>query len=327
MITSVGLDPAKVREGLESLDLRGPDGRPVSPSARPIFRVLHGEPYRNEELRIAAGPGAGRVFSVSGTAVRDAAGEVVLAVNTFREVTGQKADEAERERLLAEVGRRAAQLEQFISIVSHDLRTPMTTVQANAHMIRRAPEDPEHVARRAESILTATRRMDRMIRDLVEATRLEAGQISLETEPLDLASFALELKERLVGTVDTGRVVIELPDAASPAQADPDRLERIFTNLLTNALKYSEKEVVVRFGVGDEEVEVSVCDRGPGIEPAELPRLFEWGYRSRRAQAAEGLGLGLYITRMLVEAHGGRIWAESEPGKGSTFRFTLPRLR
>jgi two-component system phosphate regulon sensor histidine kinase PhoR len=111
--------------------------------------------------------------------------------------------------------------------------------------------------------------------------------------------------------------------------ADPSRLERILTNLISNALKYSppEAEVVVRAERVDSCLQVSVVDRGIGIAPEDLPHLFERFYRTRGSRKAEGLGLGLYITRMLVEAHGGRIWAESELGKGSTFSFTLPLAR
>jgi two-component system phosphate regulon sensor histidine kinase PhoR len=109
-------------------------------------------------------------------------------------------------------------------------------------------------------------------------------------------------------------------------EADPNRLERILGNLLSNALKYSDPgtEVLVSARNTDGEVTISVVDQGRGIAPEDLPRIFGRFYRSITARKAEGLGLGLHITRLLVEAHGGRIWAESELGKGSSFSFTLP---
>lgn len=119
-----------------------------------------------------------------------------------------------------------------------------------------------------------------------------------------------------------------LPKAYPRVLADPDRLERILTNLLSNALKYSEAEsqVVVRLAPSGGEVITSVSDRGYGIAPEELPQLFEKYYRTKTGREShESLGLGLYITKRLVEAMGGRIWVESQQGAGSTFSFSLPR--
>jgi signal transduction histidine kinase len=120
---------------------------------------------------------------------------------------------------------------------------------------------------------------------------------------------------------------VEAPTSLPLVLADPDRVERILTNLLTNALRYSDPEtaVAVRLAEGAGEVIVSVVDRGRGIPSDEIPRLFERYYRGRAGQGErESLGLGLYITKGLVQAHGGRIWVESRVGEGSAFSFTLP---
>jgi signal transduction histidine kinase len=135
-----------------------------------------------------------------------------------------------------------------------------------------------------------------------------------------------DLLKRLEGALAVERVQFE---AVTPVvvRADANRLERIVGNLIANALKYSEPETVVTLSVYAEtnDALLTVADQGPGIQPDDLPHLFERGYRTKSAiQKTEGLGLGLYITRLLVEAHGGRIWAESEPGKGSTFYVALP---
>jgi len=113
------------------------------------------------------------------------------------------------------------------------------------------------------------------------------------------------------------------------ALADPNRLERMLGNLLSNAIKYSGTgaEITVRVRERGGEAIVTVSDRGPGIDPKDLPHLFERGYRAARDESTEGLGLGLYITRLLVEAHGGRIWVDSEVGRGSSFNFTLPLVQ
>ncbi|MDA8216407.1 MAG: ATP-binding protein, partial [Dehalococcoidales bacterium] len=106
--------------------------------------------------------------------------------------------------------------------------------------------------------------------------------------------------------------------------ADANRLERVLTNLLSNALKYSEDTIRVTVGADADELTVAVADKGRGIAKEDLPHLFDRFYRVGQSRRMEGLGLGLYITKMLVEAHGGRIWVDSEVGKGSTFSFTLP---
>ena len=122
------------------------------------------------------------------------------------------------------------------------------------------------------------------------------------------------------------RLLLAIPDDLPPVQVDPARLERILFNLLSNARKYAAPDTPIHFSARRQqhEVVVSITDQGQGIPAEELPHIFDRFYRTTRGRKVEGIGLGLYITRRLVEAHGGRIWVESEVGKGSTFTFTLP---
>ena len=233
-------------------------------------------------------------------------------------------------RMAEQIRLRDEQREDYIRIVSHDLRAPLTIILGHAQMIERAPDKVGPVRKSAEAITTGTRRMSRMIQDLGDAARLETGQLRLERRPVDLRQYLLDLKERLVGTMEVERIRIEAPEGLPPVSADPDRLERILVNLLSNALKYSDPgtEVTVTLAQRGGEIATSVTDRGRGIAPEDLPHMFERYYRARAArERREGLGLGLYITKGLVEAHGGRIWVESQVGKGSTFSFALPIAR
>jgi signal transduction histidine kinase len=152
--------------------------------------------------------------------------------------------------------------------------------------------------------------------------------MDMDKEPLNLLQFVSEVVEHVGAPADRERIQIETTEWVPPVSADPARLERALMNLLTNALKYSppDSPVVVRVACGDGEAVISVSDRGPGIPPEELPHLFQRYYRSRSTTAKKvgGLGLGLYITRLIAEAHRGRVWVESEPGQGSTFYFALP---
>jgi len=195
-------------------------------------------------------------------------------------------------------------------------------IQGQAQLLLRqlrALQGGDKVRRSAESILTASRRMNVMIMDLVDSARTASGQLKLDCVPTELGAAVLSLKERLSEVMETSRVRVEIPDELPPVLADPDRLERILTNLISNALKYSSPgtEVVVRLSAQDTEVVTRVIDHGPGIPPEELPNLFQRYARTREAREhREGLGLGLYITKHLVEAHGGRIWVESGGGEG-----------
>jgi len=178
----------------------------------------------------------------------------------------------------------------------------------------------------AQAIVTSAQRMNAMIQDLVDTVRLESGYIEMHKQPTDLVQLVSDLVGR-VGTVqDRARIKVEAPKPLPQVPVDPDRIERAIVNLLTNALKYSAPDtpVVIRLARRNGDAIISVTDQGIGIPPEDLPHLFERFYSPRAGLKAEGLGLGLYITRLIVEAHGGRVWAESQVGKGSTFYIALP---
>ncbi len=215
------------------------------------------------------------------------------------------------------------QREDFLRAVSHDLRNPLQVVLLQAERIMRATGDETAVRKPVSAIRFAGRRMERMLRDLADAARLEVGELRLAREPVDLKLFVDHLLEVEQGVLDSSRVR-NLVEAALPRlNVDPDRLDRILVNLLGNALKYSEGEVQVAAAPDQRSVRVTVADQGAGIPPGDLPRLFERYYRGLRHEG-EGLGLGLFIVKGLVEAHGGEIEVASVPGEGSTFSLWLP---
>jgi len=251
----------------------------------------------------------------SGAPIRDDDGKVTGAVLVFRDITERRRAEAEREDMLR--------------AVSHDLRNPLTVVLGQAQVLERRLEKAglARECQNVQMIISSARSMNAMIQDLVDSARLESGQLQLHLQPIDLCSYLPRLEQRLIGTMDIERIRVELPAGLPPIYADEDRLDRILTNLLSNACKYSLPGTPVEITAMQREGEVivSVTDRGPGIPPEQLTRLFQRYARTAEARAAhDGLGLGLYITRMLVEAHGGRVWVESQVGKGSRFSFSLP---
>ena len=216
----------------------------------------------------------------------------------------------------------------FIHTISHDLRTPLAVIKGHADLVSEslvsAGMDGELHSSLA-AIQRSVQRMTVMLQDLVDSARQEAGKLQLQRQPVDLQAYLTDLLLRTRTVLDTTRIQAEIPPDFPPVSADPDRLERILVNLLSNALKYSPKESPVRIKAEQtgNTATISVIDLGVGITPEDLPHLFIHFFRARGTERTAGLGLGLYIAKMLVEAHGGRIWVQSEVGRGSTFSFTL----
>lgn len=213
---------------------------------------------------------------------------------------------------------------EFLAAVTHELKTPLTGLRAYAQLMRRRGVYSE---RAVDTIVAQTQTLGRLIDDLLDVSRLEAGQLDLRRQRLDLLVV-------VAGAVDAARPLssrhdlrLEAPAGPVPVVGDGGRLAQVMHHLLTNAIKYApaggEIAVAVRRDGG--QALVSVRDHGAGVPPEAMPRLFERFYRTEAARGShiEGLGLGLTICKGLVEAHGGRIWAESTLGEGSTFTFAL----
>jgi two-component system phosphate regulon sensor histidine kinase PhoR len=218
------------------------------------------------------------------------------------------------------------QRDALLRAVSHDLGTPLSALLLQAQMLQRSLAPGDRHAKRVATIIANGQRLATMIRDLVDSARLESGRIQLARKPINVQTFITELVEKLAGTLSTERVRLSFEARLASLPADPDRLERILVNLLSNALKYSDApaEVFVHASCADGFVTMAVTDHGVGIARQDLPHLFERSSRAKDNSRREALGLGLYITAMLVRAHGGRVEVESELGQGSTFRVHLP---
>jgi signal transduction histidine kinase len=218
------------------------------------------------------------------------------------------------------------QREDFLRSVSHDLRTPLQTVMLQADRLIRIASAGSREQKAAESVARAARQMNGLIRDLVDSIYLETGALHVCKEPLALGPFLGELLGVGGGPLEAERFALEIPGDLPPVPADAARLTRVVQNLAGNALRYAAAGSTIRVDARREadEVVVSIADRGPGVAPDDLPRIFDRFFRGAQRGKSEGLGLGLYISRLIVAAHGGRIWCESTVGEGSTFRFALP---
>jgi PAS domain S-box-containing protein len=246
--------------------------------------------------------------SVSISPVTDAAGRIVGAATIAQDISERKRMEAAQR--------------DFLAMVSHDLRSPLTVIRASAQLLQRRGEYREETV---TTVLEYADRMARLIDDLADVVRLEEGHLPLQREPIDLVALARECAVAAEAHNPRHAVRVEAPDASICGAWDRVRLEQVLENLIGNALKHGPEEGEIKIRVVAEEGEalLSVRDSGPGIDPAHVPHLFDRFYRANTGSS--GLGLGLYISRILVEAHAGRIWADSQPGHGSTFTIALPR--
>jgi signal transduction histidine kinase/HAMP domain-containing protein len=252
--------------------------------------------------------------AVSSAPIFDARGRVVGGVDVIRDVS--------REREIDEVK------SALISTVSHELRTPLTLIHGFAELLVLRDMPVERQRSSAVEILDASRRLARLIDDLLSVSRMESGRLVLDPRPLDLAAVVERILSPFRAMATTHTLRTKLPGVLPVVWGDPDKVEQILTNLVGNAIKYSPGggEVLVAVEHHGDTVQVSVRDQGIGMSPRDMGQLFEKFYRVDREEVrrAGGTGLGLYITKRLVEMHGGRLWAESWPGVGSVFRFTLP---
>lgn len=290
-----------------------PEGHVIPMEELPGVRALRGETVRNVPMVLRRG---GRTIwlSISAAPIRGPSGALLGVVVSYSDITAQY--------------RLQERQEDFIRALSHDLRNPLTVISGQAQWLERhfAQQDLPRGMRAAQAIRLSSRQIAAMVDDLLESVRLESGQMALQRRQVDLAGLVADIAGRIGTRDDRVRLRVECPREVPPVWADPAHVERAVVNLVTNALKYSppEKPVQVRVEPGDGEAVVSVIDRGIGIPPEDLPYLFERFYRARSGRQAEGLGLGLYITRLIVTAHGGRVWVESLLDEGSAFHFTLP---
>jgi signal transduction histidine kinase len=304
--------PPRTVADMRRLDFRRLNGAPLHFDEWPIARALRGEQFSDHEVIFVRSDGTLRHLLFSGSAIRDAEGKVTLAINVRHDVTDLRHLEQIRE--------------DYIHITSHDLRAPLTIVLGRAQMIRLDVNNPEMVRANVDAIITSAHRMNLMIQDLLDSARIASGQMTLVQEPLDLRAYVVDLTGRLDGILDTSRIRVEAPEGLPRVSADAARLERILINLLSNAFKYStpETEISLELTRSPGAIVTAISNHGRGIPPEELPRLFERYFRSRTShRPQDGLGLGLYITKGLVEALGGQIWAESAPGQTTTFYVTL----
>jgi PAS domain S-box-containing protein len=257
--------------------------------------------------------------------VREPDGRPLYFEGTIEDVTARKQAEAERAQLEHE-------RDQFFSSISHDLRTPLAAITASIGVVlaNEPPGTPPALHRLLVNIDESADDMGRLVEDLLELTRLQAGRVELYRESTDLREVALRAAREIepLAQARGQQVQLELPGEPLAGWVDAQRLGRVLLNLLANAAKYAAEHGTIRVRLERQAAQAvfSVADDGPGIPAGEQERIFERFHRAdtEATRSVKGSGLGLPIARGLVELHGGRIWVESTPGHGATFSVALP---
>lgn len=276
--------------------------------------LASGEPLVREFVH---GYQAPRYFALSSVPLKDPKGRITGVVNVFHDIT--------RLRQLEEIRR------EFVANVSHELRTPLSIFQGYLETLLDNPAmDRGELGEILQVMDRHSRRLNALLEDLLTLARLESRGETLDRSEVLLQPFfegiARDWKVKLAAKNIT--LELRLAEVTSPIQADPFRLEQVFTNLLENALKYTSQggQISIDASQADGTTQIAVSDTGIGIPPADLPHIFERFYRVEKARSREkgGTGLGLSIVKHIIGMHGGKVEAQSELGKGTTVRITLP---
>lgn len=347
-----GADLLTIFQWLDPKDL---SGQRLALEKLPSIQALGGK-TAHLTARVGGHEEGERILSITSVPVLDAADRVVQVVSVYRDITElyhltedlerrvqDRTDELaqERDRLMLSNQKLEKALEDlrnldqlkgtFVNAISHDLRIPLTGITGYAEFLEDEIGGPltEQQQVYAREIQLAAARMTRLLNDLLDYARIEAGKLTVELR-------TIELTELLRGAVATFlpaaekkglRLVLDLQPAIPAVWADADRVLQIVSNLLSNAIKFTPAggEVRVRALSEDAVVAIEVSDTGPGIPPEVLPHLFERFFQTEAGIKAGGTGLGLSVSKSLVEAQGGTMSVESKPGEKTTFRFTLPK--
>ncbi|MFO0578732.1 MAG: PAS domain S-box protein [Polyangia bacterium] len=306
--------PPETSRSLSEMVLLQESGEPLPEHERPCVRALSGESLSRLPFTLQTATGASVPVLLDAAPIRDEAGAVRGAVIALQDITLLK----QLDRLRAE----------WNSVVAHDLRQPVSSILLIAQSVARRQREPSEYARLAGQIAQSAERLSGMINDLLDSSRLEAGQLSLTLRRTDLASLLRDSIERSELEVPDRRFELCIAGALPLLRVDGERITQVMDNLLSNAMKYGEPEtpITVSAEARAQQVEVRVTNTGSGITAEDLPHLFQRFHRtaSARHSSIRGIGLGLYIVKQLVAAHGGQITVDSTPGGATTFAFTLP---
>ncbi|MFD0763281.1 PAS domain S-box protein [Mucilaginibacter lutimaris] len=277
-----------------------------------------------ETVRVAKG-GRQVPISLSVSPIIDENGKIIGASKIARDISEHLAVQEEKARLYDEIKELNDKKDEFIGLASHELKTPLTSIQGYLQILNNDMSEE----RRKDFLNRASRQIKKLndlVSDLLDISKIQAGKLQFTLATLDLCQVTRDAIELIAYSNQTHRVVLKTELETLPIQGDAQRIEQVILNLLTNAIRYSPGKYEVEVHLSQENglAKLSVRDQGIGIPADKLEQIFSRFYRVTENKNISGLGLGLYLSQQIVERHHGHIWAESTPGEGSVFYFTLP---
>lgn len=292
------------------------NGKKLSPEHSPLYQsLLTGKPVKNKEFNLHRPDGKRVYVNVNASVVHNTRGKVIAGASIVNDITQQKDLEVRKD--------------DFVNMASHELKTPVTSLKLYIDALQRIIKkyDDDRVSRTLDNIKNQTERLQELINDLLDVSRLQTGKLHFKKEVFELNALIQEIIEGLQD--DNKPQQIRFIDKQHVSvYADRFRIYQVITNLITNAKKYSseDKDIIVRVKRLNGKAVVSVQDYGIGISKDQHKKIFEKLYQVTDAteKTFPGLGMGLYISKEFIKRHKGTIWVESEKGKGATFYFTLP---
>ena len=290
------------------------DGTPLPPGEHPMAVIMvTGEPIFDYEIAVQPLNGERFYISINAAPIRDEQGHIVGGIGTFMDVTNRRKSIQHKD--------------EFISVASHELRTPVTSLQASLQLLNRMKDNPSNVMmpKLIEQANKSLNRVSILIEELLNATKMTGGQLHLNKKTVVLSEMIAECchhvrSEGMYNLITTGNMQLQ-------ANIDIDKIDQVIVNLVNNAVKYAphSPDIMINIAQQGSVAKMSITDKGPGIPPEKLPYLFDRYYRvDSSGNQYSGLGLGLYICAEIIKKHNGQIGADSELGKGTTFWFTLP---
>jgi len=314
MVMGEGAPPGALPVYGQEYRLLHVDGRPVPNEQLPVQRAIRGEPVRNLQFTLERWDGSQLSILAQASPLRSADGTINRAVVVYQDITQLR--EAEQLK------------DDFLSLISHEFRTPLTAIQGGAHLLdqQRSEIDPETQKELLRDIVVESRRLDRMLGNMLSLAAIMAGRLRASTEPVHVSALARRVSAEVAARSPGYDLAVEIPADLPPAEGDPELLEQVLRNLYENAIKYSSGGMVLTTASTDgATVTIDVADQGVGIAPEHVGAVFERFRRPGADPTVRGMGLGLYLSRLLVEAQNGRIAARSPGvGQGATFSITLP---
>ena len=281
----------------------------------PTYRATQGEEFDDHLIWVGSDPLTRRALSVSSKVVRDDQGRLAGAALAYKDVTDFM---------------RALQVkEEFVASVSHELRTPLTSIHGFTSLVLERDDLPDEVRHQLGVVERNVDRLDRLVSDLLQTAQVERGLVHLERERTDIAALVRQSIEEARPAIEAAELTLatRIPKHLI-VTVDPQRFSQVVDNLLSNAVKYTPDggRIEVDLSITHDRVELVVLDTGIGISMRDRTHVFSRFFRAPHAarQSIQGIGLGLSITKAIVDSHGGRIEVESEEGRGSTFRVRLP---